>query len=93
MDPIIVQYDYWYDDTHLNLHEEFHVEDSTDDSDIEDNLNPTPASRLGNTLWQWRIRGGGGGGGGGASGGYRGSGGRNPPLRAKHEYHYYATCL
>ena len=29
------------------------------------------------------------------SGGYRGggSGGRNPPLRAKHEYHYYATCL
>ena len=22
-----------------------------------------------------------------------GSGGRNPPLRAKHEYHYYATCL
>ena len=28
-----------------------HVEDSTDDSDIEDNLNPPPASRLGNTLW------------------------------------------
>ena len=30
-----------------------HVEDSTctDISDIEDNLNPPPASRLGNTLW------------------------------------------
>ena len=28
-----------------------HVEDSTDDSDIEDNLNPPPASRLGNALW------------------------------------------
>ena len=42
----------------LNLHVEFHVEDSTDHSDIEDNLNPTPASRLGNS---GVSRGGGGG--------------------------------